>query len=105
MYAVFMKIYTRPGKKQKLLDLFKWDAEVAEASEPGTLRFDFYEDPSDDSAIYLYEAYTDEAGFEEHKKGEPFQAFIGGISEECIASSDRLMDWKTWNTSIWLPSK
>ena len=45
MYATFIKLYTRPGKKQKLIDLLKWDGEVAEASEPETLRFEFYEDP------------------------------------------------------------
>jgi quinol monooxygenase YgiN len=75
---------------------------VAEASEPETLRFDFYEDPNDDSVIFLYEVCTNEAGFEGHKAGEPFQQFIGGIAEECIESMDKLMDW---NTSTWMPSQ
>ena len=102
MYAQFAKIYTRPGKKQKLMDFLKWDGEVAEGSEPETLRFEFYEDPNDDSAIFLYEGYTNEAGFEAHKAGEPFQQFIGGIAEECIESMDKLM---VWNTSTWPPTK
>jgi len=29
MIALFAKIYTKPGKKQKLLELFIWDAQVA----------------------------------------------------------------------------
>ena len=102
MYAVFAKFYTRPGKKQKLVDFLKWDAEVADESEPETLRFEFYEDPTDGSAIYLYETYTDEAGFEAHKAGEAFQKFISGVAEECIESAERLMDW---TTATWPPKE
>ena len=102
MYGGFWKPHTRPGKKQKLIDFLKWDAEVADQSERDTLRFELYEDATDDSAIYLYEAYTDKAGFGVHKRGEPFQKFISGLAKECIESSERLMDW---TTATWPPKE
>jgi quinol monooxygenase YgiN len=69
---------------------------VARDEEPATLRFDVFEDPNDNSGVYLYEAYVDMAGLEAHKLGEPFKAFIGGIMEECIDSDKYLIPkWTT----------
>ena len=96
MIAAFIKVNVKPGKKEKLLDLFKWDAQVARDDEPATLRFDYFEIPDDDSVVYLYEAYVGMAGFEKHKQGEPFKAFIGGIKDECIESMEGIVPgWTT----------
>ena len=91
MIAMFLKVNVKPGKKEKLLDLLKWDSQVARDDEPATLRFDVFEIPDDDSVVYLYEAYVDMAGFEKHKQGEPFKAFMGGIKDECVESWKALM--------------
>ena len=70
MTAAFMKLNVRPGKKEKLLEFLKWDGQVARYEEPATLRFDVFEDPNDNSGVYLYETYVDMAGLEAHKLDE-----------------------------------
>ena len=96
MIAVFFKVNVKPGKKEKLLDLLKWEAQVARDDEPATLRFDYFEIPEDDSVVYLYEAYVDVAGFEKHEQGEPFKAFSGGIKDECTESFEAIVPgWTT----------
>jgi autoinducer 2-degrading protein len=88
MIGMFLKIEIKAGMRDELVEFLKWDAAVAKSGEPNTLRFDVY--PTDDeNVIFLYEAYTDAAGFEEHKAGEPFQKF-GEIRERCIESMEIL---------------
>ena len=86
MLAAFYKLHTKPGAKAKLIEFLKWDGEVARDTEPGTLRFDFFEDPEDEGAIYLYEAYRDEAALEAHKVNPPFQQYFSTVREECVDS-------------------
>jgi autoinducer 2-degrading protein len=81
----------KPGKKEKLIEFLKWDTQVARDEEPGTLRFDAFEDPNDDSVVYLYEAYVDMAGFEAHKEGEPLKKFLGGLKDECLESMEGIV--------------
>ena len=97
MIALFAKIYTRPGKKQKLLELLKSSTQVARDEEPGTLRFDVYEDDEDDRVVYLYEAYVDDAAFKIHQSNPPFKKFANGLKDECFESHEHLM--KKWNQS------
>ena len=54
-----------------MLDFLRWDAEVAKAGEPGTLRFDVWEFADEPDAVYLYEAYVDQAALDAHREGEP----------------------------------
>ena len=91
MIAALIKANVKPGKKEKLLDFLKWDSQVARDDEPATLRWDVFENPDDDSVVYFYEAYVDEAGLQEHKQGEPFKAFKGGIKDECVESWETLL--------------
>ncbi len=98
MIAAFMKASVRPGKKEKLIEFLKWDAQVARDDEPATLRFDVFEDAEDDSVVYFYEAYVDKAGFEAHKAGAPFQKFVGGLMDECIESVDAVVPG--WTTAV-----
>ena len=91
MIAQFIKANVRPGKKEKLIEFLKWDCQVARDEEPATLRFDVFEIEGDDSVVYFYEAYVDDAGFETHKQGEPFKQFVGGLVDECIESMEPAM--------------
>ncbi len=91
MIAAFLKANVRPGKKEKLLEFLRWDSQVARDDEPATLRWDVFEIPNDDSVVYFYEAYVDQAGFEAHKLGEPFKAFVGGLKDECIESMEGIV--------------
>ena len=98
MIAAFVKANVRPGKKAKLIEFLKWDCQIARDEEPATLRFDVFEDADDDSVIYFYEAYIDDAGFETHKQVEPFKQFVGGLMDECIESLEPAMP--SWPTAI-----
>ena len=98
MIAAFIKANVRPGKKAKLIEFLKWDCQVARDEEPATLRFDVFEDDDDDSVIYFFEAYIDDAGFDAHRQGEPFKLFDGGLRDECIESLEPAMPG--WSTAI-----
>lgn len=88
MIAAFIKTNVRPGKKQDLLEYFKWESQVARDEEPGVLRFDVFEDPDDDTVLYYYEAYIDETAYELHKTLPPFQKWTNGLKEECVESNE-----------------
>jgi autoinducer 2-degrading protein len=81
MFGIFFRVEARPGKYEELLDFLRWDGEFCRDHEPGTLRFEFYRDPEDGNAFYVYEAYRDLAAFEDHKKGEPFQRWSSGVRD------------------------
>ena len=86
MFAAFIKLTVRAGKKEELLDYFKWECEVAR-EEPYVLRFDVFEDPRDENVIFYYEAYADEAGYEKHKTTAPMVKWFGGFKDECVEST------------------
>ena len=54
MYGGIVKLVARAGRKSELLDFLRWDAEVAKAQEPGTLRFDVWESANEPDVVYLY---------------------------------------------------
>ncbi len=91
MITMLLRAHIKPGKRDELIDFLKWDQRVARDSEPGTLRFDFYDDPDGEDALYLYESYRDEEAFEQHKANEPFEKFMDQIRPECIGSIDVLL--------------
>ena len=72
----------KSGKLQELLDHAQWCVDVCKEHEPNTLRFDWYTDPENENALYVYEAYTDEAGFKEHQKNEPYKLWASGRAKE-----------------------
>ena len=82
MFGIVFRIEAQPAKYQELVEFLKWDGEVCRDREPGTLRFEFYRDPSNDNAFYVYEAYRDLDAFEAHKKNEPFQRWSSGLRDE-----------------------
>ena len=84
MYGGMIKLVARSGRRDELLEFLRWDAEVAQAQEPGTLRFDVWQVPDEADAVYLYEAFVDEAAFDTHKEGEPFKKFVAEIIPNVI---------------------
>jgi quinol monooxygenase YgiN len=78
------KLVARPGRRSEVLEFLRWDAEVARAEEPGTLRFDVWEVPGEPDAFYLYEAYVDRAAFDQHMRGEPFKRFMAEIVPQML---------------------
>lgn len=84
MYGGMIKLTARPGRRAELLEFLRWNAEVARIEEPGTLRFDVWWVLDEPDALYLYEAFVDQAAFEVHKEGAPFKKFVAEIIPNVI---------------------
>jgi len=82
MFVILFRIEAKSGKYQELVNFLKWDGEVCKDQEPGTLRFEFYRDPNDENALYVYEAYRDLKAFKDHKKNKPFRRWSTGLQDE-----------------------
>jgi quinol monooxygenase YgiN len=94
-----MKIRIKPGKRSKLFEFLMWDFQVTRDQEPGTLRLEFFEDPSDENVVYLYKAYRDQAAIEEHRSLPPYKQSYDDVMTECLESVDRVLEWSeaTWS--------
>ena len=92
MYGILFRVVAKPGKLQELIAHAEWVVAVCEEKEPGTLRFDFYKDPHNDQAIYVYEAYQDRTAFEAHKQNEPYKRWASGRAEELTTDFEILFD-------------
>ena len=92
MYGILFRIEAKPGKLQELMAHSEWTVEVCKNEEPGTLRFDIYQDPNNDQAFYVYEAYRDRADFEAHTQNKPFQRWVSGREEELAANFSLVFD-------------
>ena len=77
----------KSGKMEELDDFFQWDGQVAKETEPGTLRFEFYDDPDSADALFLYEAYQDEDAFDVHKSHEPYQKWSAELRSNLVEES------------------
>ena len=86
MYGILFRVEANPGKFQELVDFLTWDAEVCRDEEPGTVRFEFYQAPENENALYVYEAYLDREAFAVHKKNKPYQRFASSLREELGAN-------------------
>jgi quinol monooxygenase YgiN len=74
--------------KDKLIEFLRWDAEEARG-EPGNVRFDVWEV---DEEVYLYEAYSDEAGFARHKEGAAYKKWEKEIEPNLTV--DSIVPWR-----------
>jgi (4S)-4-hydroxy-5-phosphonooxypentane-2,3-dione isomerase len=92
MFGILFKVKVKPEKRQAFIDFIKWDIQVAKEREPGTLRFDLYQDPADENAFFVYEAYRDRKAFEEHQKNLPYQQWELQIRPEVVADFKPLFD-------------
>jgi (4S)-4-hydroxy-5-phosphonooxypentane-2,3-dione isomerase len=91
MIAHLIRMTAREGMFDELVEFLRWDAEVALADEPGTLRFDVYAVPDDPTSVYLYEMYRDEAAFAAHREAAPFKKFVEHVVPNVIATMDVLL--------------
>jgi len=82
MFGILFRVEAKPGKYQELIEFLTWDGKVCRDTEPTTLRFEFYRDPNDVNALYVYEAYRDFDAFEAHKSNEPFRRWTAGLNQE-----------------------
>ncbi len=89
MYGTFFKIVAKAGKVGELIEFLRWDAAVAKAAEPATRRFDVWNVPDEANAVYVYEAYTDQAGFEKHQQNEPFKRYVSYVEPSLLEGYGR----------------
>lgn len=75
MYGGLVRFVVKPGKRDELLELLRWDTQVAKDREPGTLRLDVWEADEEPGVVYVYEVYTDPAAFEVHTQNDPVKKF------------------------------
>jgi len=73
MIGILLRVEVKPAKRQAFIDFMEEDVRLAKERELSMLRFDFYQDPKDETAFFVYEAYRDQKAFAEHKKNEPYQ--------------------------------
>ena len=84
MIGTLFRVEVKPAKRQAFINFIERDVRVAKECEPGTLRFDLYQDPKDENAFFVYEAYRDQKAFDEHKGNEPFQHWESHIRPEMV---------------------
>jgi quinol monooxygenase YgiN len=72
MFGKLFRVTIRAEKRQDFIEFIDKDIEFAEKHEPGTLRFDLYQDPADENSFYVYEAYRNEDAFSYHKDNNSF---------------------------------
>jgi quinol monooxygenase YgiN len=99
MYGGMIRLVVRDGRKAELLDFLRWDAAVARADEPGTLRFDVWESPEEPDVVYLYEAYADQDAFKAHQANEPFKRFIDEIVPSLFEAPTFVLPFTNGHTS------
>jgi quinol monooxygenase YgiN len=68
-----LRVVAKPGQREELARFLEADQKESIEQEHGTLIFDVFRDPENENGFYVYEAYENEAAFEEHKQHPPFQ--------------------------------
>ena len=70
--GILFHVKAKSGKRQQLIDFLNLDKKESLEREPGTLRFDIFQDPDNTDAFYVYEAYENHAALEKHKAHNPY---------------------------------
>lgn len=68
MYVLIVPIQIKEGFKDQFIEATLLDAQGSVRDEPGCMRFDFIQDPTDANRVWLYEVYKDEAAMEAHRQ-------------------------------------
>ena len=84
MFGILFKAKVKAEKRQAFIEFIERDIRVANEREPGTLRFDLYQDPVDENTFFVYEAYRDKKAFEEHQQNPPYQEWVSRIGPEMV---------------------
>ena len=79
MFQIIFRAQVEPVNREEFIDFISEDIRVAEKSEPGTLRFDLYQDKADQNAFFVHEAYQDEKAFKDHQRVDPYKRWKSEI--------------------------
>ena len=75
MLIVVAQYVVKQGRHDTVVRLMRSNAE-ASLQEPGCLEFSVYQDVDDPRRILLYERYTDEDAFQEHRQRPHFRDLV-----------------------------
>lgn len=74
----------KPGEEDRIVDVIKTMTPLSRA-EPKNLFYQAQVSPTDPTTFFLYEQYTDEQGYEDHKASEHFQKHVFGYAIDYLA--------------------
>lgn len=82
----------QPGEEQRIESVIRTLTPLSRA-EPKNHAYQAHRDPADPRTFFLYEQYTDESGFEDHKATEHFQKHAIGEAFPYLESREARTYW------------
>jgi (4S)-4-hydroxy-5-phosphonooxypentane-2,3-dione isomerase len=76
MFAVIVKVRIKPEHRSEFIDAMLADGRGSVQNEPDCLLFNIVEDHADPNLLHLYEVYTSEQAFEQHKQTPHFLTWL-----------------------------
>jgi quinol monooxygenase YgiN len=87
-YVVAATYRCRAGEEETVREILETMAPLSRG-EPGCLFYQAHRSPDDPHVFFLYEQYTDEAGYEAHQATEHFERYIKGEAIPRLESRER----------------
>lgn len=81
----------RPDAVEAFRTRLRRHSAISVAREPGCLRFDIFEDQSDETLFFLHEIYEDESALEWHRNSEHYLSFRADVADWVVSRS-----WWYW---------
>jgi autoinducer 2-degrading protein len=80
MFAVVVTFTIKSGLMDKFMPLMLENARASVANEPDCHQFDVCTDEAQPDSVFLYEIYSDLAGFDAHRQTPHFKRFDAAVS-------------------------
>jgi quinol monooxygenase YgiN len=77
----------KDGEEDRILDVIRTMTPLSRA-EPGNVAYQAQVSLEDPRTFFLYEQYTDEQGYEDHKASEHFQKYVFGYAVDYLESRE-----------------
>jgi quinol monooxygenase YgiN len=87
-YVVAALYRSKPGEEDRILKVLETMAPLSR-QEPGCLFYQAHRSPDDPRVFFLYEQYTDEAGYQAHMASEHFEKYIRGEAIPRLETRER----------------
>lgn len=76
MFAVLVRVQIKPEHREEFIEAMLADAQGSVQNEPDCLLFNIVEDQANPNLLHLYEVYTSEQAFEQHKETPHFKSWL-----------------------------
>jgi quinol monooxygenase YgiN len=88
MYAVIVKVRIKPENRSEFIEAMLADGRGSVQNESDCLLFNVVEDHADPNLLHLYEVYTSEQAFEQHKQTPHFNTWLETTKDWLAAPLD-----------------